>query len=87
MKDDKKRDKTSISFSHLRIGVILTNIYFKHVAKARLAFLWENWIGYPLKVWPSGTACLIESWNSSFPAEIPEGNRNMKVWYQISTYW
>lgn len=79
MKDDKKETKQAYpSFGHISIEIILTNIYFKHVAKARLAFLWENWIGYPLKVWPSGTACLIESWNSSFPAEIPEYKRNIK---------
>lgn len=81
MKDDKKRDKISIFFSYLRIGVILINIYFKYVVKVRLVFLWENWIGYFLKVWLFGIVCLIEFWNFSFLVEIFEGNRNMKVWY------
>lgn len=81
MKDDKKRDKISIFFSYLRIEVILINIYFKYVVKVRLVFLWENWIGYFLKVWLFGIVCLIEFWNFSFLVEIFEGNRNMKVWY------
>lgn len=81
MKDDKKRDKISIFFSYLRIEVILINIYFKYVVKVRLVFLWENWIGYFLKVWLFGIVCLIEFWNFSFLVEIFEGIRNMKVWY------
>ncbi len=38
--------------------------HLRHWVKAVLALLWVSWMGNPLKVCPSGTAC----WNSSLPA-------------------
>jgi len=54
------------------LGAQLTaNTDLRHELNARLAFLCTSWIGYPLNVWPSGTARWTACWNSSFPAVTP----------------
>ena len=49
----------------------MRDAYLRHAANARRAFLCTNCIGYPLNVWPSGTARRIACWNSSLPAVTP----------------
>ena len=44
---------------------------FKHEMNAIQAFLWINWIGKALNVWPSGIANLTAWSNSSLPTEKP----------------
>ena len=61
---------------------ITNKIYLRQVANDFLGFLWENCIGYPLNVCPSGTASFIDSWNSSLPGVKPKTNITV-----ITTYW
>lgn len=73
-----KRLRTNRQVSQSESDLLITYLkhchkvaYLRQVANAFLGFLCENWMGYPLNVWPSGTASFIDSWNSSLPGIRP----------------
>jgi len=52
----------------------------RHELNARLAFLCTSWTGYPLNVWPSGTARWTACWNSLLPAVTPGRSSHTQHW-------